>query len=284
MKKLLLLILAFVLLSLPALAQTQIFCAGQEGDTAYDVSVLLAGQMDDASVVPAATVLEAVNAFLAADKDSAVYIGDPHGMILSLQGYTDADLRTAVQPVSRIASCDAVLYGTQGAMALCEEMTEEGLTAYSESNPFELYIARLIDASPVDYLTMEASAMFYVDQSLYMDYAEMAQSIQDGTPDLCVFGAEIPAELKELLIPLYKTGLNGPFLGAFMHTGASGAAELEAALMALLAQEAAQALLEAAGYTPGTQLDSVAFTQEVQALFQDYIQYLTNEGLFFYEF
>ncbi len=283
MKKLLALSLALMLICLPALAETQIFCAGKAGDPAYEISQHLATELEG-SVVAAPSALEAMNLFLAADKDSAVYIGDPSVMILSLQGYTDADLRTAVAPVAKIAASPATMYATEAVLALCADATSEGFQAYTENAPFELFIARLIDASPVDYLTLEASALFYVDQSLYMDWAEMAQAVQNGAVDLCVFGADMPAELAGLLTPVYDTGMEGPFLGAFVQTGAANAAAVENALLALTEQEEVQNLLQKAGYTPGTQLDSTAFAEEVKELFQRYIQYLTNEGLFFYEF
>ena len=177
-----------------------------------------------------------------------------------------------------------MMYAAPAVLELCADVTAEGLQVYTENAPFELFIARLIDASPVDYLTLEASAMLYVDQSLYMDWAEMAQAIQDGAVDLCVFGAEMPAELNGLLAPLYDTGMEGPFLGAFVHAGAANAAAVEAAVLALTEQTEVQNLLQSAGYMPGTQKDAAAFEEEVKALFQSYIQYLTNEGLFFYEF
>ena len=283
MKKLLMLSFVLMLLCLPALAETKIFCTGEAGDPAYEISQRLAAELEG-SVVAAPTALEAMNLFLAADKDSAVYIGDPAAMILSLQGYTDADLRTAVAPVAKIASSPATMYATEAVLALCADATPEGFQDYTENAPFELFIARLIDASPVDYLTLEASAMFYVDQSLYMDWAEMAQAVQDGAIDLCVFGADMPAELEGLLTPVYDTGLEGPFLGAFVQTDAANAATVENTLLALAEQAEVQTLLQEAGYTPGTQLDGAAFAEEVKDLFQRYIQYLTNEGLFFYEF
>lgn len=283
MKKLFTLTLALMLFCLPALAETTIFCTGHAGEPAYEISQHLARKLEG-SVVTAPSALEAVNLFLAADKDSAVYIGDPAVMILSLQGYTDADLRTAVAPAAKIAASPATMYATQAVLALCEDATPEGFQVYTENAPFELFIARLIDASPVDYLTLEASAMFYVDQSLYMDWAEMAQAIQDGAIDLCVFGAELPAELEGLLTPVYNTGLEGPFLGAFVQTDAAHAAAVETALLSLAEQEEVKSLLLDAGYLPGTQQSSAAFTAEVKELFQRYIQYLTNEGLFFYEF
>ncbi len=283
MKKLIAMTLALLLFALPVLAETQVFCVGQEGDPAYAVSQLLADQLQG-SVVSDADAAAAMNAFLAAPKDQAVFIGDPATLILSLQGYTDEDLRTAIVPVAKIAASPARLYATEGAIALCGTPTPEELLAFTENAPFELFIARLTDASPVDYLTLEATAMCYVDQNLYMDFAEMAQAARDGAADLCVFGAEIPAELEGLLTPLYTTELEGPFMGAFMQADTTMAAEVETALLALIRQADTQALLEAAGYIPDSCKDSAAFAEEVENLISDYIQYLTNEGLFFYEF
>lgn len=284
MKKLLAaLCLITVLCCTCAAAEVTLYCAGQEDDFLPRLCRHLAGHIDGADVQRADDVLTAVNLFLAAD-DSAVYIGDPHAMILSLQGYTDADLRTALLPVSGLAAAPATLYATEGALALCPDKSEESLTAFTESQPFALCIGRLIDASPEDYLLLEATALMYVDQNLYFDYAEAAQAAQDGTPDLYVFGAQVPKELQGLLTPVYQTALSGPFLGAFMHPGAPDAAQTEAALLSLLALDDTQELLKKEGYADNSWQTGEDFAATVKQLFDSYIQYLTNEGLFFYEF
>lgn len=283
MKKVLLMTAVLLLLCVPALAETQVFCTGEAGDAVYDAAAVLAEKMEG-EVVSAPTALDAVNLFLAADGNSAVYVGDPSVMILSLQGYTDQDLRTAVTPAAMLAGSPATLYATEAVLNACEDMTEDGLLSYTENAPFELCIARLIDASPEDYLTLEATSMFYVDQSLYMDYAEMAQAILDGAADLCVFGARMPGEVKDMLTPVYETALAGPFLGVFVQADAANLQATEAAVLAMAEQEDVQAALKAAGYTEHSQLGADEFGQLVKELFQSYIQYLTNEGLFFYEF
>ena len=158
------------------------------------------------------------------------------------------------------------------------------MIALLKQAPFELFIARLIDASPEDQLTLEATSALYVDQNLYMDWDEMALAARDGAPDLCVFGANVPDVLKDCLTPLYTVEADGPFLGAFVRTGAANISDAEAAILSVTAEKETQNLLEAVGYLPDTQLGQTDFSQEVQALFQRYIQYLTNEGLFFYEF
>ena len=275
-------VLASLILCLSATAETQIFCAGQEDDFLPLLCTLLAEELGDATVTCGGDTLTTVNQFLAAE-NGAVYIGNPHAMILSLQGYTDADLRTEIAPVVRIASAPATLYATEGALALCAEKSEEALMAFTENQPFELFIARLVDASPEDYLTLESTALLYVDQNLYMDYEEAAQAAIDGAADLYVFGAQMPAELKELVTPLYQTALDGPFLGAFMHTGADST-RLEAALLTALSQTAVQEMLASEGYASDSWQNSADFAEAVKTLFADYIQYLTNEGLFFYEF
>ncbi len=275
-------VLASLMLCLSATAETQIFCAGQEDDFLPRLCTLLAKQLGNASATCDGDTLTIVNQFLAAD-DSAVYIGNPHAMILSLQGYTDADLRTEIAPVVRLASAPATLYATEGALTLCAETSEEDLMVFTENQPFELFIARLVDASPEDYLTLESTALLYVDQNLYMDYEEAAQAAIDGAADLYVFGAEVPDELQALLTPLYQTVLDGPFLGAFVHTGADSA-QLEAALLAALSQPATQEMLTDKGYASASWQNSADFAETVKTLFADYIQYLTNEGLFFYEF
>ena len=264
MKKLLLLIVVMLLCALPVLAEVQVFCAGEADDPAYEIGAALAAEMGGA-VVGAPTALDAVNAFMAAGKEEAVFVGDPGVMILSLQGYTDADLRTAFQPVAKVASSQAMMYATQTVLELCPDATYDQLVVSCEAVPFELFIARLIDASPVDYLTLEASAMMYVDQDLYMDWAEMAQCIQDGAADLCVFGAQMPAELAGLLTPIYDTGMEGPFLGAFVQTDAAIAAEVETAVLTLTNRSDMQAKLQAAGYIPDTQLNGDAFATEVSS-------------------
>lgn len=283
MKKLLPVCLVLLMLALPALAEPQVFCAGNPGEAPYEMAQRLAEQMEG-ELVAAPTALEAINQFLAADGEEAVYVGDPMGMILSLQGYTDQDLRTAITPAARLASAPATVYAAPAVVSQCPDTTEQGLLAYTEYAPFELFIARLIDASPEDYLTLEATALFYMDQNLYMDYAEMAQAAQEGALDVCVFGAFVPEEVKNVMTPLYMTELEGPFLGVFVQKNAAILQQAESAALALAGQEETQALLQQLGYGPDTFLDAAAFADQVQALFQRYIQYLTNEGLFFYEF
>ena len=231
-----------------------------------------------------AETAEAVNVFLSLP--DALLLTNPQALILSLQGYTDEDLRTAVQPVYRVAASGSAFFAAPAVAALLPDPTYDALVQYTEGHPYELFLARTIDASHNDYLGLEATQDLYVDQNLYMDYAEAAAEAQAGAPDLMVMSlAMLPEEVAQNYSLLFPSELPGIWQGVFAKT--AGAADWTAKLSAPLGEITAspewQTLLTAGGYEPASGADAQQFTQEFAQMTEDYIRYLTIEGLFFYE-
>ena len=231
-----------------------------------------------------AETAEAVNTFLSLP--DALLLTNPQALILSLQGYTDEDLRTAVQPVYRVAASGSAFFAAPAVAALLPDATYDALVQYTEGHPYELFLARTIDASHNDYLGLEATQDLYVDQNLYMDYAEAAAEAQAGAPDLMVMSlAMLPEEVVQNYSLLLPSELPGIWQGIFAKT--AGAADWTAKLSAPLGEITAspewQTLLAAGGYEAASGADAQQFTQEFAQMTEDYIRYLTIEGLFFYE-
>ena len=231
-----------------------------------------------------ADVTAAVNAFLA-EKGDAALVCVPDAYIVSLQGYTSEDLRDALLPVTRVAQSASVMMLSRAAMDAVGEPTAEGLAAWTEEHEYELFLARLIDAGHNDYLSLTATGELYVDQNLYMDWAEAAQAAEDGAADLTVLSAAMqPEEIAGIYTPVYTTELPGLWQGLFVRTGREDLAErLNAALPGICGTDAYRALLAAGHYEDVPCPEQKVFAEEVRQLVADYVRYLTNEGLFFYE-
>ncbi len=290
MKKLLLSLM--VLLLFVSAAQAEIILV--DGYSAHPAEAALSERLaeslaaalqTDVSVRHEADALSAINAFLGLPEGSSpLLLCTQEAMILSLQGYTDQDLRTAVLPAARVAASESWLYASPAVLELVPSPTLDSLTAYTEENPYQLFIARLIDASPADYLTLEATRDMYVDQNLYMDDEEMGAEAKAGAPDLAVFSAAMLPGAAADYERLFPAGLPGLWQGLFARPdGEKMIPVLSQAALALNETPEGREMLSDAGYTPGSGLDAEEFTGEVKALFAEYVRYLTNEGLFFYE-
>ena len=228
---------------------------------------------------------QAVNLFLSLPGESAALLCSQGAMILSLQGYTDQDLRKALLPVACVAASDSCFFLSPAAAEAVPAGTGEALAAYCEAHPWEMRIVRLVDASPADCLTLEATWDMPVDQSLYVDYGEAAKAAEQGAEELLVLSTAMLPEAAKSYVRLGSTGLPGLWQGVFVQRqGADAlAARLAEALPAICEAPGWQALLQAGGYTGEMALDQASFARTVQDLYEDYVRYLTNEGLFFYE-
>ncbi len=291
MKKLLLVLLALALTIPAALADITIVDGfadypAEAAMTEY-LAAQLAGQMQEKiAVVHEENGSEAVNAFLKLPAQEAVLVSNQEAMIRSLTQYdTDEDMREALLPVTCVAASGAALYASQEAVQMLPDISPETLTAYTEENPYELSIARMVDVDANDYLTLEATQDLYVDQNTYVDYDEAVQAAEDGACDLIAFSDGMRPLAAESYVRLFPIDLPGVWQGVFVNKeGAQPLADrLAAALPAVCAGEEWLSLMDEAGYTSAPCLDQPAFEAEVTALFADYVRYLTNEGLFFYE-
>ena len=292
MKKLFLVLLLILALSMSsALADVTLVDPYADFPAEAAMSDYLARQLEAALGQKVETlrlpdIAGAVNAFLALpNPDEALLLCCQDAMILSLQGYTDQDLRKALRPVTQVASSGSDFYAAPAVLDALPEITPETLSAYTEENPYEFFIVRLIDASHNDYLVLEATAELYVDQNLYMDYAEALQEAENGALDLAVFSsAMLPKEAAEYR-RLFSANLPGVWQGVFAQAGASDVFTLSVgqALNAACADPAWQELLAKGGYDGAPCPQEAEFAGQVKDLFSDYVRYLTNEGLFFYE-
>ena len=93
-----------------------------------------------------------------------------------------------------------------------------------------------------------------------------------------------PEEIAGIYTPVYTTELPGLWQGLFVRTGREDLAErLNAALPGICGTDAYRALLAAGHYEDVPCPEQKVFAEEVRQLVADYVRYLTNEGLFFYE-
>ena len=246
---------------------------------------LTAATGEEYAVRHEADTASAVNAFLQLDGGSALLVCNQEALILSLQGYTNQDLRTALQPVTCVAASESMIYAAPAVTELIPEKSAEALIAYTEENPYEVVIARLIDASPFDYLVLKATEDMYVDEELYMDFDEASQAAQDGAAEILVLSEAMKPEGTDVYEPFCLTGLPGIWQGVFLQAGADSAwlEQLNDTLGGLKNDEAWQQMIAAAGYSSAPCPAPEEFASEVKSLFEQYVQYLTNEGLFFYE-
>ena len=291
MKKILIALLIGFLILPSALADITLVDPYAQAAPENALAEALAARLEKAlgcavSVRHEADEAQAVNAFLALpDADSALLLCSQEAMILGLQGYTDEDLRTAVHPVGCVAASGSRVYAAPGAVELAPDTTQDALIAYTDENAYQLCIARLVDASHTDFLTMQATEEMYVDQSLYMTFEEAVQAAKDGAPDLIAFSNAMTPDAAAAYTPLYDAGLPGVWQGLFVKSeGAEQLAQQVAeALPAIYQEEAWQALLSQGGYDAEAPVERAAFEETVSDLFRAYVQYLTNEGLFFYD-
>ncbi len=292
MKKLSLVLLLILILTMSsALADVTLVDPYADCPAEAAMSDYLAGRLEAAlsqkvEVKRFPDIAEAVNVFLALpDPEEALLVCCQDAMILSLQGYTDQDLRAALRPLTQVAASDSDFYAAPAVLEALAEITPETLLAYTEENPYELFIARLIDASHNDYLVLEATKDLYVDQNLYMDYAEALQEAENGAPDIAVFSAAMLPKEAEGYQRLFSANLPGIWQSVFAQAGASDAFSLAVrqALIDACAEPAWQELLAQGGYNGAPCPEEAEFARQVKDLFADYVRYLTNEGLFFYE-
>lgn len=291
MKKMLIALLILALCAPAALAEMTLVDGfavfpAEAAMTEYLAQKLAEKWDSDVTVIHAEDGSAAVNAFLALPAGETALISNQEAMIESLTQYnTDEDMRTALLPVTCVAASGSSFYASSAAAETLEEKTMDALIAYTEENPYELFIARMVEVDANDYLVLEASQDLYVDQNTYLDYDEAAQAAQAGAPDLIVFSDGMRPAAAQAYEKLFSTELPGVWQGVFVSAeGAEALAEkLAAALSDICQTEEWAALLSQGGYESAPLPERAQFEEDVKDLFAAYVRYLTNEGLFFYE-
>ncbi len=227
----------------------------------------------------------AVNAFLTLPADESVLIAGPDAMICSLQAMTDQDLRTALIPVTDIAQSDSLFCVSPAAAGMVAELTADALEKYTQENEYSLTLMRTMDASYDDMLALAATGEFFLEEELYADWAEMEQAMQDGLAGLAVFSAcAVPDDIRSY-VSAGSTGMPGLWQGVFLNekAGSGPAEKLYSVLQAACSGPEWEALLSQAGYNASPCLAPADFAVKVSDETERITRYLTNEGLFFYE-
>ena len=241
----------------------------------------------------AANVMLAETGTLLCDTQAALMAG--------LQGYTEEDLRTAMTPVCRVARCP--LYLVMSAETAREKgiADGEGLLAYIAENEYadDFLLARHIEADPTD-----RAAVFLADRLPVLTEPlwpeEIPEALRGGEAALALFTeTELSGDDGEWLVlftlgaertgarpeipALPEAGLEAcPEPALYLMTAAGTAAEIISAAAERVGKADLSADCAAAGYV-FEPLTGEALTAEVAALFADYKEYMTAEGMFFYE-
>ena len=238
----------------------------------------------------------AVNRMLA-DPES-VLCDTQQALILSLQGYTDKDLREDLTPVCRLAVSPLYLVMDSAAAADFGVNDAASLLAYVREHEYELNLARRIDADPVDRAAVSLTDQLPLLTDIFTP-EEVPEALKTGAAAAAVVtGADLAASLKEEnLLVLFTLGDTrteafpdlpcAPELGLDPVRPAELCLFLSSAASEDLVGKLAGITLPAGetlplGYEPAP-LSGEAFAAEIADLFADYKKYMTAEGLFFYE-
>ena len=245
---------------------------------------------EDADVANAADImLEDAGILLCADQ--AV-------LISSLQGYTSQDLRTAMRPVCRIAVSPLYLVVNAQAAESLGISGAESLLSYVAEHEYEMYIARHIDADVIDRAVIRLSDSVPVFTEGYPE-EEIPSALENGEVLAAVYSGLQLAESGEALQPVCSLGserteafpglpcaaeLGIPEcdgIGIFLFASADAQDEtVTQAAETCLGVGPEAAAVPGLSFAP---LSGAELEDEIRRLFADYKDYMTAEGLFFYE-
>ena len=225
-----------------------------------------------------------------------VLLGSQDVLIAGLQGYTNEDLRVKMKPACSLAVSPLFLTMDRNVADGYGITDFASLRTYVSSHEYDLTFARHVGADPVDLaVTRLADEMEVLTD--YFLVEEVPDVLRNGEAAAGVFsGEDLAASGEDWLIlcclgtersSLYAdvpcapeiglTPCTGKLLCLFMSSEAS-----DESVSAVC--KAAEFLVDSlpAGYEPCYVAGSV-FTQTILDLFADYKEYMTSEGLFFYE-
>ena len=243
---------------------------------------------------------EAANRMLA--EPGTILCDTQAALMAGLQGYTNEDLRTAMVPICRIARCPLYLVMDSGAAAEKGITDGESFRSYLAGNEYDdgLLLARHVEADPSD----RAAVMLTNELPLLTDVFwpnDIPDTLKAGDAALAVYTeAELNAAAPENLLVLFALGSarteTHPEVPAITESGLTACPE--PALYLMTKTGAAQDLLDdtaqrisgatlspdclSAGFVFDP-LSGNALNEEIAAIFADYVDYMTAEGLYFYE-
>ncbi len=216
--------------------------------------------------------------------------------IAGLQGYTDEDLRTAMAPVCLVA--ESPLYIVMDA-AKAEEYgirDAETLVSWITDHEYELTFARHTGADVID----RAVTLLGNETAVLTDYfmpEEIPEVLHSGEADGAVMtGAELAENADDLLILCCLSGTRSVSFPEIPCAAEAGLPECRGETLwlftsvktdPLLIEQVAQVVSDAdlplpAGFEKRV-LTGDELREDLKALFADLKDYMTSEGLFFYE-
>ena len=229
-----------------------------------------------------------------------VLLGSQMVLIASLQGYADRDLRTDMKVIGRVAKSPLYLVMDAGTAADCGITDIGDLVRWLSENEYEMLCARHIDADPIDRAAVRLSEEMPVLTDIYYDdevldvlhgneiqlavlsEADLAAAEDPVLLILCCLDGERSAARPEIPCAA-EAGLpvcQGLTLW-LMASAEADTASVEAAAREL-PEEALREQLASWGYA-FSPLFGEECEQEIRDTFADYKDYMTAEGLFFYE-
>ncbi len=296
MKKGLMILLALMLCVSCAWAEPGLTAEGAPGSAAAALAELVSEKTGfSLEAAGEAAPGEAANRML--EDPECILCGSQKSLIAGLQGYTSADLRTAMTPVCRLAASPLYLVMDRNTAEGYGISDAQTLAAYAAEHEYELTFARRLGADPVDRavtrLADEVPAL-----TDYFRPEEIPEVLHSGEADAAVFTGLELAEAGEDWLVLCCLGaersLAYPDIPCAAETGWTPCEGEWFALFAS-AEIPEELAAQAAGAAPGIRqedlpagyelcpLEGEELREAVQALFLDYEEYMTAEGLFFYE-
>ncbi len=236
-------------------------------------------------------------------EDSSVLLCDTEALLMvGLQGYTAKDLRTDMAPVFRLAACPLYLVMDSAAAEALGIADYSGFIDYVRENAYadDLLLARHVEADPIDravvFLNDEIpifTELFWPEEipaalssgdafAAVVTGAELETWTGEPLLLLCALGEErtllhpeLPCARELGLAPCPQPGL---YLFASAESDAGSRAEAASLLSAAYGEETAFP----AGFEPapmaGEELEIL-----LQGIFMDDRDYMTEQGLYFYE-
>lgn len=242
--------------------------------------------------------IRAANRMLA--EQGAVLCDTQAVLIAALQGYTAEDFRTAMTPVCRVARCPLYLAMGAGTAAEFDIDGAESFLACLAENEYDdrLLLARHVEADPADRAAVFLSDSLPVLTDVFFP-EQIPDLLQSGEAALAVLTeAELDAAGDAVILFTLGSERTGtrPDVPAITEYGMDACPEPALFLMAgtgtdedfltEIARKVSGADLTgvclAAGMVPDV-LSGDALRAEIGGIFADYREYMTAEGLYFYE-
>lgn len=295
MRKMMLFVLILCLLPLAGLADT-------------DAGILFAGWEDDIGIALSTALTSLTGIYSESSGEGTVALNDAAGsdwaalvtqqaLLEGLQGYTDCEVRTDLQLLLPLAKDELFLVVSGETAETCGLTDLPSLQAFLTEHPFELTLMRSFEASAADYAAVQVFNALDLDTDTFSDPEDCAENLVDGSylmvadtaaaQVLSEEGAVVLGPLSEVRSSVFP---DLPAAGECslpvclgnvwaLYLAAEGDTEpwLEQLLPAV-EDPAFKEILEANGLLPVAPEDF-----PLAELLNDYVTYMTEEGLFFYE-